>query len=63
MAVALLNDLVSRGVDSQRSPLFVIDGSAALRKAIGKVFGDRAIIRCQVGKHPQRFRRGAFRSG
>lgn len=51
VAVALLNDLVSRGLDSQRSTLFVIDGSAALRKAIGKVFGDRAIIqRCQVHK-------------
>jgi putative transposase len=51
VAVALLNDLVSRGLDPQRSTLFVIDGSGALRKAIRKVFGERGIIqRCQVHK-------------
>lgn len=51
VCMALLNNLVERGVDSQRSLLFVIDGSAALRKAIRKVFGGRGIIqRCQVHK-------------
>ena len=51
VAIALLNDLVRRGLDSQRSTLFVVDGSGALRKAIRKVFGERGIIqRCQVHK-------------
>ena len=35
---ALLNNLVGRGLDTQRSLLFVIDGSPALRKAIRTVF-------------------------
>lgn len=48
---ALLNNLVRRGLDAQRSLLFVIDGSPALRKAIRLVFGQRALIqRCQVHK-------------
>ncbi len=48
---ALLNNLVQRGLNGQRSLLFVIDGSPALRKAIRLVFGDRALIqRCQVHK-------------
>ena len=48
---ALLNNLVSRGLDAQRSMLFVIDGSAALSKAIRTVFDGRAMIqRCQVHK-------------
>ncbi len=48
---ALLNNLVGRGLDAQRSLLFVIDGSPALRKAIRTVFDGRAMIqRCQVHK-------------
>ena len=48
---ALLADLVERGVDSSRSRLFVIDGSKALRRAIGEVFGKRALVqRCQLHK-------------
>lgn len=48
---ALLNNLVGRGLDAQRSLLFVIDGSQALRKAIRTVFDGRAMIqRCQVHK-------------
>jgi putative transposase len=47
----LLNNLARRGLDAQRSLLFVIDGSAALRKAIRTVFDGRAVIqRCQVHK-------------
>lgn len=48
---ALVEDLVARGVRSDRSRLFVIDGSKALVAAIRKVFGRRALIqRCQVHK-------------
>lgn len=51
VCVDLLNDLVQRNIDGQRSTLFVIDGSLALRKAIGMVFGARAVVqRCQVHK-------------
>jgi transposase-like protein len=47
----LLNNLVERGLDSQRPYLFVIDGSKALRKAIRDVFGKRALVqRCQEHK-------------
>jgi putative transposase len=48
---ALLDNLTKRGFNTQRSTLFVIDGSAALRKAIVAVFDGRAIFqRCQVHK-------------
>lgn len=48
---ALIEDLVARGVRSDRSRLFVIDGSKALVAAIRKTFGRRALIqRCQVHK-------------
>ncbi|HXN33287.1 MAG TPA: IS256 family transposase [Polyangiaceae bacterium] len=48
---ALIEDLIARGVRSDRSRLFVIDGSKALVAAIRKTFGRRALIqRCQVHK-------------
>jgi len=51
VCVALISDLVERGLDSQKSTLFVIDGGKALRKAIGQVFGKRAVVqRCQIHK-------------
>jgi putative transposase len=51
VCTALLDDLVRRNLDPQRSTLFVIDGSQALRKAIRRVFGERALVqRCQVHK-------------
>lgn len=51
VCTALLNNLARRGLDTQRSMLFVIDGSPALRKAIRAVFDGRAMIqRCQVHK-------------
>ena len=51
VCLSLLNNLVRRNLDVQRSTLFVIDGSGALRKAIRTVFGDYAIVqRCQVHK-------------
>ena len=48
---ALLEDLVERGLDSSQATLFVIDGGKALRKAITKVWGTRALVqRCRVHK-------------
>lgn len=48
---ALLDDLVTRGVPTDRNILFIIDGSGALRKALRERFGKRAIVqRCQVHK-------------
>jgi len=41
---ALIEDLVARGVRSDRSRLFVIDGSKALVAAIRKTFGRRALV-------------------
>jgi putative transposase len=47
----LLTNLVSRGLDSTRRRLFVIDGSKALRKAIDEVFGEaNPIQRCRNHK-------------
>jgi putative transposase len=47
----LLEDLVARGLDSQRRYLFVIDGAKALRAGIERVFGQRAEVqRCQIHK-------------
>jgi transposase-like protein len=48
---ALLEDLVERGLDTSEATLFVIDGGKALRKAITKVWGTRALVqRCRVHK-------------
>jgi transposase-like protein len=48
---ALLADLQSRGLRTDRAILVVIDGSKALAKAVRDVFGDRALVqRCQVHK-------------
>jgi putative transposase len=53
LARALLADLVDRGLDPEQAILFVIDGSKALRKAIGDVFGANALVhRCQ--RHKER---------
>jgi len=51
VARALLRDLVERGLPADRPLLFVIDGSAALRKALRESLGDLAVVqRCQVHK-------------
>jgi putative transposase len=51
VARAMLSDLIDRGLRAERPILFVIDGGKALRKAIGDLFGARAVVqRCQVHK-------------
>lgn len=48
---SLLEDLVERGLDAGQATLFVIDGGKALRRAITKVWGSRALVqRCRVHK-------------
>jgi putative transposase len=47
----LLEDLVARGLSTERRYLLVIDGAKALRAAIERVFGERAEVqRCQLHK-------------
>ena len=48
---ALLEDLVARGLETERKLLVVMDGGKALRKAVQQVFGDNAVVqRCRVHK-------------
>ena len=48
---AMLEDLSTRGLKSNRSRLFIIDGSKGLRAAIRSVHGKRTLVqRCQVHK-------------
>jgi len=47
----LLEDLVSRGLQSERKMLIVIDGAKALRKAVQMVLGEQALVqRCRIHK-------------
>ena len=51
VTTGLLSDLVTRGVPTDRTLLFVIDGAAGLRRAISDVFGSRGVVqRCQLHK-------------
>lgn len=51
VCTSLLEDIVERGLDAERATLFVIDGGKALRRAITKVWGSRALVqRCRVHK-------------
>jgi transposase-like protein len=51
VCTTLLDDLVERGLRTDQSYLFVLDGSKALRKAVQRVFGTRAVVqRCVVHK-------------
>jgi len=51
VAKSLLADLVRRGLRTDQNYLFVLDGAAALRKAVEATFGRRAVVqRCQVHK-------------
>lgn len=47
----MLSDLIERGLHASRRRLWVIDGGKALRRAIGELFGQHAMIqRCQEHK-------------
>jgi len=47
----LLEDLVARGLESERKLLVVMDGAKALRKAVTMVLGEQALVqRCRVHK-------------
>ena len=51
VALALLESLVERGLDPGRARLFVLDGSKALHKAVGQVFGSACLVqRCRNRK-------------
>src|SRR5215475_5706845 len=47
----LLEDLISRGLESERKMLIVLDGAKALRKAVSMVLGEQGLVqRCRVHK-------------
>ena len=49
---ALLNGLVTRGLPTERAMLFLVDGAAALRRAISDVYGTLGVVqRCQLHKY------------
>ena len=51
MCTELLQDLLARGLTLEGRVLWVIDGGKGLRKALGDVFGDAAVVqRCQLHK-------------
>jgi transposase-like protein len=51
VCIDLLNDLKDRGLSSSNGLLVIIDGSTGLRKAVNKVFADKAMVqRCQWHK-------------
>jgi transposase-like protein len=51
VVTGLLADLVDRGLRFGDGILVVVDGAKALRKAVSKVFGDRALVqRCTLHK-------------
>ena len=52
VATGLLNDLVARGLPTDRTMLFLLDGAQALRRAITDLYGRLAVIqRCQAHKY------------
>ena len=51
VCIDLLEELRERGVSTDQTTLFVLDGSKALHSAVKRVWGERALIqRCQVHK-------------
>jgi putative transposase len=47
----LFEEFIQRGLQAERPVLVVLDGSKALRSAVDRFFGDRAVVqRCQVHK-------------
>ena len=52
VASGLLNDLVTRGLPTDRAMLFVVDGAQALRRAISDRYGALGVVqRCQFHKY------------
>ena len=55
VSTALLNDLVTRGLPTERAMLFLVDRSAALRRAISDVYGSLGVVhRYQVPQVSER---------
>jgi transposase-like protein len=51
VCTSLLEDISSRGLNSKKDYLFVLDGSKALRSAVAKMFGTNVTVqRCQQHK-------------
>lgn len=51
VVASLLEELRDRGLDVSRPTLFVLDGAKALRAAVRRLWGKRAVVqRCQVHK-------------
>ena len=51
VCIELFEELIRRGLQADRLMLAILDGSKALRSAMNKFFGDRAVVqRCQVHK-------------
>jgi transposase-like protein len=51
LVVSLLEELRSRGLDTSRPTLLVLDGAKALHAAVKRIWGDQVVIqRCQVHK-------------
>lgn len=44
VALGLLENFIGRGLDPGRARLFVLDGSKALRAAVGQVFGSACLM-------------------
>jgi len=53
---ALLAELIERGLPTERTLLFVIDGGKALHKAVSDVFGERADPALPRAQEAQRYR-------
>ena len=52
VVTGLLSDLVTRGLPTDRTLLFVIDGAPGLRRAITDVVGSRGVVqRCRLHKY------------
>ena len=52
VATGLLNDLVARGLPTDRAMLFLTDGALALRRAISDLYGSLGVVqRCQAHKY------------
>jgi transposase-like protein len=51
VCTSLLEDLQERGLDTSQPVVLVLDGAKALRAAVKRVWGDKAIVqRCQIHK-------------